>query len=506
MKYIEYISNQWHDAVIHYFPKNPCARTIVILCIINFIIRLPFMALLPFSDQNVYYDGVLKIFNNNLNPFTNFMGYKPPFMFELTAILFTLFRPSITIGSLLVYAASSTSLVYTYMLGSSLFGKKAGIYASLFLFFFPLFAAQSFQFTDAIFVTPLLLATFYYYYKRGFLGYLIAATLAVLTRETSLFVPLFLGLFELFHKPQEIIRLPANVRLSKSLILWLPLFPFTIWMYLNKFIFGWYIEPTNVSFFSFTDTIWSRIIMNLQTTFLHNGSYIFVVIIVLWIFITINNKVRLSSRQRHATIIFSFFFLIYFLFYSTGPFHPRYMLSLYPYLCILAGGAIAMIWKSTLSSICFYGICTLLIVMQLIQFFVLPMRYWGEADLSIIQTAVLYSRSIKNIQQQYPNSLIVVKPVIYSGNDSSLGYTENSIKKKLYFWNDWLDESLEYTHMVKYAKIRSLSPIIFVIASPEVIPSILERKMDVIEKVRSPFGNSANYHTLYMRETKDIDL
>jgi len=182
------------------------------------------------------------------------------------------------------------------------------------------------------------------------------------------------------------------------------------------------------------------------------------------------------------------------------------MLSLYPYLCILAGGAIAMIWKSTLSSICFYGICTLLIVMQLIQFFVLPMRYWGEADLSIIQTAVLYSRSIKNIQQQYPNSLIVVKPVIYSGNDSSLGYTENSIKKKLYFWNDWLDESLEYTHMVKYAKIRSLSPIIFVIASPEVIPSILERKMDVIEKVRSPFGNSANYHTLYMRETKDIDL
>jgi 4-amino-4-deoxy-L-arabinose transferase-like glycosyltransferase len=139
--------------------KHAFPTFVFIVCLVNFLIRIPFFSRLLTNDANLYSIGVLRVYQNHFNPFIQFWGYKPPVLFELTAILYKIFGPSIIVGNAVSAFASSIALWYTYLLGTHLFNKKTGVWATLMLFFFPIFSSQSLQFTDAIFITPLLLAS-----------------------------------------------------------------------------------------------------------------------------------------------------------------------------------------------------------------------------------------------------------------------------------------------------------------------------------------------------------
>ena len=478
--------------------KNVFPIFVFIVCLINFLIRIPFFSRILTNDANLYTVGVLRVFQNHLNPFVEFWGYKPPFLFELTALLFKIFGPSIIVGNALSAIASSITLWYTYLLGTHLFNKKAGVWAMLILFFFPIFSAQSLQFTDAIFVTPLLLATIYYYYRSQRIGYLISATLAVLTRETSICIPIFLGIYEVF-KTIYMASSRKKIKLYTAFFYWLPLAPFVLWMGINKYVFGWFLWPINIEFFTVDATFIQRITFTLRVAFLQNGLYIPFAFIMLYVILVFTKKIHATYIQIHATILFLSLFAVFIIFYSIGFFHPRYILFLYPYLCILASGAIFTIWKPSINTYIAGGTCMILIAFQIFRYAYLPMQSWGEADLSILHTQTLYTQSLQRIEQEFPNPLIVTSQVIYPWKHPYFGYAKQDKKSDMWTWNVNISEEKSYAGVLRYASIKGLSPIIFIQQSDDMnSPAIFNDKRILFDKVYDGSINTTNYHLLYI--------
>lgn len=467
---------------------------VIALCVGNVLFKIPLVRIPPFSDPNVYYNGVFTILNNHFSPFAFFNGFKPPLLFELTAILFQIFGPSYQIGSMISLISSSLILFYTYLIGKRVFNEKAGFWACILLFFFPLFQAQSFQFTDAIFVTPLLLATIYYYITKNKTAYLISASLAVLTRETSISLPLLLAYFELI-KQIQLNRHFYTIKLSKIIFLLLPLLPFIVWMYLNRYIFGWFLVPTNVAYFFNNQDIIQNTIRKLNANIFETGFFI-ILINIIFIFLLLK-KLKITRIQQDILFIACTHYIMLFIFYIIGPYHPRYMLSAIPLLFIIISGYIMMVFKTIQPFFLMLPTLLSFIGFQVVLYFFAPMLFWGEGDLSILQTKILYEKSIQTIQSKYKSALIVTVPWVYSWNDPSFGYAENSILYNIHNWNADIAENIEFANILHFANEKHLYPIIYIQQSNDIFQQeLFAGKKTLIENITINV-NKNNYHQLY---------
>lgn len=484
-----------------FFKKfDTSSRVIIVLCIIFFLLHIPFFSLPPFGDANVYYAGVFEVLKNHFNPFIQFPGYKPPFLFLLTAFLFTLFRPSIIIGALLTAFAASCTLWFTYALGKTLFNKQAAIAATFLLLTIPIFLSQSLQFTDAIIITPLILASIYYFYTKNTLGYLISTSLAVLTRETCLFVPLFFGVIALWKK----LRTPhTKEHLSQSVVLLAPLIPFILWMYINKQVFGWHLPPENVNYFVFDTTIFQRIIYNFSEIIRYSGSFILFTIISIYIIMYAIKKVRLTDIQQHAARLCIIGYLFYLTLYSIGPFHPRYMLFLYPFLCVLTGGAIYTIWKKQLAHVITGGIIILFLAFNALLC-TLPNTYWGETDLNIVHVTRLYQQSMKTIETRFPHALVITMPWIYAWNDTHFGNTTSAVSSSRHTWNSFLQEKQQHQMICSSAKKQGFDPIIFIHQSDFIAPPYVLREKVLLNKQFNTPMDTFDYHLLFQVQCNNL--
>ena len=120
------------------------------LFLLVLLFKIPVLNLPLFGDEMHFVSGSLGILKNHLNPFVEFWGYKPPFLFFTTAIVYQLFGFSIIATRLVIVFFAALALFFTYLLGKELFDRKTGILASLLLFISPLFFMQSGLFHVAI--------------------------------------------------------------------------------------------------------------------------------------------------------------------------------------------------------------------------------------------------------------------------------------------------------------------------------------------------------------------
>ncbi|MFZ2024817.1 MAG: glycosyltransferase family 39 protein [Microgenomates group bacterium] len=477
---------------------------VIALCILNFFLRIPFMHTLPYNDQAVYYDATLKMLNNNLNPFTLYISYRPPVFIFLSALLFKFFGPSLTVGSLIIYTFSSLSLLFTYLLGKQLFDKKTGLYATVLLCIFPLFMSQSFFFNDVSILTFLLLMTMYAYFTHNKLWYYISATLLVLTKEPFLFIPFFICLYEAYR-----LKLLLHFSLSKSIRqaipYCLPLIAILIWMGLNKMIFSFYLDPANFGLLSFNRNFVITIQNILQFIFLFNGIWLIWPTIITYVVIFLAKKIPFQKKRYMPLLFFLFLFFFYVLLYFFSAFVPRYLLPLYPYLFIVSGATMMFFFskiKALILSIC---IGTIFICIHIAHYYYLPMDYWGETDLNLFHVTTLYTKSIEYIHTNYPNALIVTLPWLYQWDTPSFKYSNPLYKENMHFWNINNEGTIELGNVFYYANKQNLSPIIFI--DPSYIdepndPPILDLHKEKIIILYDSMINRYNYHTLY-RITKD---
>jgi hypothetical protein len=297
-----------------------------------------------------------------------------------------------------------------------------------------------------------------------------------------------------------------NPKLYTALFYWAPLIPFILWMMINKHIFGWYVWPVTTEFFIIDTGLIQRITTTLQISVFQNGLYIPLTCILLYVILLWTKKISATYTQIQATILFLSLFVTYVVFYSIGFFHPRYILFLYPYLCILASGTIFSIWKSPIGDYVASSVCVILITFQLLQYTYLPMQSWGEADLSILHTQTLYERSIQRIEETFPHPLIVTIQAIYLWKHPYFGYARQGKQSDIWIWDPNLPEEQSYAGILRFASALKLSPIIFIQQSDDLNPpAIFNNKRILFDKIYDGSINKTNYHLLYIIQPEPIN-
>jgi 4-amino-4-deoxy-L-arabinose transferase-like glycosyltransferase len=317
----------------------------LLLAVVYFSVKSQFLTLPLHNDEFNHMEGVINIIENNFSPFVEWWSYHPPLVYELVAYFVSFFaqKKSILITRLIIAVFGFLSLIFTYLLGREVFNERTGKFAAIFLFFLPIFQGQSSLFHLAVPLTFFSLATFYYYLKKKWLLYFTFASLLVLTKEIGVLIVFSITFYDfvLNAKPD------LFQAFKKMIVLNLPQLLFIGWMFLNKKYLGWYLWPYNVSFFvgnnPYPNT--TGFVEVLRASLLEKGTFVLTVGIAIGLMASFFNKnIRKIIIRKEALFVLVVVGLFSLLF-GYGPFLPRYMLFIYPLLCMLFAGLINYIIK-----------------------------------------------------------------------------------------------------------------------------------------------------------------
>ncbi len=113
-------------------------------------------------------------------------GGRPPGLYLPVAALFKVTGPSIRLSHLAIAGFAAAGVAFTYRLAALLYGRTAGIFAALFLFFTPMYFAQAGMFVADLPVAACGVASVYWALRRRYAPYLVCAVGLVLLKETAL--------------------------------------------------------------------------------------------------------------------------------------------------------------------------------------------------------------------------------------------------------------------------------------------------------------------------------
>lgn len=327
--------------VIKFFRKN---WQLIFIISLFLWIRIPFIRLPLHNDELSQMTGVERIVNNNFSPFVEWWGYHPPLIFELVAIGTRISSNWILVSRLTVALFGMLTLLATYILGSTLYNKQVGFISTILLFFLPIFQAQSSLFNLAVPFTFFFLLTLLLYKKEKWSGYILSASLLILTKETGALVILLLSIFDL------IVQFNRRIKkvIKRLVVINIPQLIFVFWVILNKIHLGWYIWPFFTSFLgegkpyrsvnSFKEI--------LKVNFVDVGIWILFIGILTGLLVLAYKK-SFKKNIFNKEIIFSIFLAITIcIFFYFTIYLPRYTLFTLPPLIIVLGAVIYEMQKA----------------------------------------------------------------------------------------------------------------------------------------------------------------
>ena len=122
-------------------------------------------------------------------------------LFVFLASIFTkLFGSNVAAMHLFALVISLLTLFSVFYIGTKLWNKKIGLFAVLLLFAQPMFVAQSAMILPEMMLTLYFLWVVFFFLKEKWFLYFIACSLALMTKETTLYLPLVLGFVHFFYK------------------------------------------------------------------------------------------------------------------------------------------------------------------------------------------------------------------------------------------------------------------------------------------------------------------
>ncbi|MBN2495359.1 MAG: glycosyltransferase family 39 protein [Deltaproteobacteria bacterium] len=172
----------------------------------------------------------------------------PPLLYLLAGIAFSVFGPGPATGHLLVLPFAVLALLGTYLLGRDTWGRPAGIAAAALLAATPLFASIAAMLLPEIALCSLAALALWLFARGRLVLAAVASALAVLVKETGLFVPLALagalGIEALRDRALGKARTWAGIGICLSPAL--ALAAFFVW---QKLLAGYFIFPHHQNLF-----------------------------------------------------------------------------------------------------------------------------------------------------------------------------------------------------------------------------------------------------------------
>jgi len=354
--------------------------------------KLPFVNLPFWWDEMNYIEGALEIYKNNLNPFIEWWSYKPPFIYELVALGYNLFGFGREIPRVIIIFFAFLAVYFTFLLGEKLYSKKTGFFASFLLFLSPLFFAQSGLFHADLPLTALALVTLYFFLSEKKVGYFIAASLMVLTKEAGVLVILAIVLYKVF----------TSRSVTRSIFLFCPAVFFFAWMVLNKLLLGWYLWHHNIHYFSSVSL--EKLIPILDFAFWRDFRFLLSLPLLAGFILSL---LRMDIRKwliKKELALFWLLAIINIVFFWWGTFLPRYLLVIQPLFFIVGVAAIFGIFKKTILWLPVLAVISLLFVSG---WFTPEFKWGGETNLNHFKAIRLHQEVAQFLENNFSSSKIL---------------------------------------------------------------------------------------------------
>lgn len=257
----------------------------------------------------------------------------PMLFYFLSSLWIKTFGYSLPIAHLFSLFVSIILLVsvyfITYKWTNSFF---AGFLATLLLFIQPIFLAQSTFLLSEIMLGLFFVWTFYFYFKKQWIGFGIALVAALLTKESAYcLVPAFVltSGVEWYFK-----RINTKTFFKNMLIISLYfLIGFSFFIF-QKIKFGWFFFPLHTGMIDFNE-IGNKIDASFLILFISQGrNIIFIITILLSIISYIILRNKLSKDHQLILISFLLITIGFTLFASINFFSTRYLFAIIPLLLI----------------------------------------------------------------------------------------------------------------------------------------------------------------------------
>ncbi|MCX5706110.1 MAG: glycosyltransferase family 39 protein [Candidatus Omnitrophica bacterium] len=416
---------------------------ILLFLILLFVFKTPYLNLPVFSDEINYLHGVLAVYNNHLNPFVEFWSYKPPLFFVLVALLFKIFGCSLIIARAAVLFFSFLLLYFTLLLGERLYDKETAIFASMLLFFSPFLFAQSGLFYCDILVAALTLATIYFFITDNKIGYFMAGTFLVLTKEPAILVIISIAAYKLILgllktvKENHIQRILFKIRILilGALFILSPLLFFLIWMLINKLVFGWFLWQKNASFLtnfmtSF-HTIKPAVRYIVECAFLIHFRFLITMAILSAVLISLFRSETKKKFIKKEYLLFAILLFIAVVFFSglSGKIYwptPRYMLFFQPLFFLVGTASIIRLIRNRMA----YILAFLIIIFLFIGCWHsegIPLN--GDLNLDYLTIVKDHKEVADFLEKNFSSEVIIATwPINLNLTEPLLGYVTKPLK------------------------------------------------------------------------------
>lgn len=396
--------------------------------------KIPFINLPLWWDEGNYFEGALRIYKNNLNPFIEWWSYKPPLVYEISAFSFRLFGVNRGTPRLIVIFFALLALYFTFLLGKRLYSSKVGFFASLLLFFSPLFFAQSGLFHADLPLAALVLIVLYCFLSKKRASYFIAASLMALTKEAAILVIMAILIYEALFNFRKILSRPF---LLKSLFITSPLLFFLSWMLFNKRYLGWYLWPYNVGYFSSfpkIEELWPILDFAFWRDFRFLITFPLVIGVVFSFF---QKKLRGWLIKRELVLLFLLVVISLFFFWW-GPFLPRYLLIFQPLFFIAGTAAILGCFPQ---KIIYFPILITVGLFFISSWFTPKFEWGGEINLNYIHGIRVYEKTAQFLENNFPSfKIVTIWPLVATLEMPELGYVSNSFDVSYYSFPFQIEE------------------------------------------------------------------
>lgn len=159
-------------------------------------LTIPFFGLIPYLDGDVEFLMSHNFYSGNY--LAHWMAFHPPLKLILASAIFATF--GFGAYSLLGILAGITGIAAVYLTAAKLSGKRAAVISSISLSLSGIYISTALFAVDDFLMTVFLLLAFAFYIRGKYSTASIMSCLAVLTKETAIFLPLSILLVEGFHR------------------------------------------------------------------------------------------------------------------------------------------------------------------------------------------------------------------------------------------------------------------------------------------------------------------
>ncbi|MAC25350.1 MAG: hypothetical protein CMN31_13050 [Sandaracinus sp.] len=263
----------------------------------------------------------------------------PVLLYGLAGAAFRAFGPGPTTGHLVVLPFTLLALVFTYLLGAQLFGRRAGAAAALLMGTTPLFMSMGNMLLPEMPLTALAVASLYAFAK-GRLGWaVLAGCLAVWIKETGVFAAAALAGAALWEGWLSGRWRPALRRFALLTIPIWALVAFFVWQKLHA---GYFVFPHHANLFADRPFGLANLATVWPSLLLWHGRWVLVLaaLAALMLFRTRWPTDDPLPTRGPTVVAILLLVLANFVFFSKMFWLERYALPAHPGLLVLGAGAL----------------------------------------------------------------------------------------------------------------------------------------------------------------------